>query len=63
MERLLEVLYFYVVLFDCLELIFLRGFVERRKVEKMFFGEEIKNIIVCEGGERKERYEKLEKWI
>ncbi|RVW28195.1 Scarecrow-like protein 3 [Vitis vinifera] len=27
------------------------------------FGEEIKNIIACEGVERKERHEKLEKWI
>ncbi|KAE8705736.1 Scarecrow-like protein 3 [Hibiscus syriacus] len=33
------------------------------KVEKMLFGEEIKNIIACEGSERKERHEKLEKWI
>ena len=29
----------------------------------MLFGEEIKNIIACEGVERKERHEKLEKWI
>jgi len=32
-------------------------------VEKMMFGEEIKNIIACEGAERKERHEKLEKWM
>ncbi|CAB4268192.1 unnamed protein product [Prunus armeniaca] len=36
---------------------------ERQKVEKMLFGEEIKNIIACEGTERTERHEKLEKWI
>jgi hypothetical protein len=29
----------------------------------MLFGEEIKNIIACEGAERKERHETLEKWI
>jgi hypothetical protein len=36
---------------------------ERLKVEKMLFGDEIKNIIACEGAARKERHEKLEKWI
>ncbi|WRX31812.1 Transcription factor GRAS - like 10, partial [Theobroma cacao] len=40
-----------------------RASLERLKVEKMLFGEEIKNIIACEGAERKERHEKLEKWI
>lgn len=63
MERLSEALYFYAALFDCLESTLPRGSVERRKVEKMLLGEEIKNIIACEGGERKERHEKLEKWI
>ena len=40
-----------------------RTSLERLKVEKMLFGEEIKNIIACEGSERTERHEKLEKWI
>ncbi|XP_065879038.1 scarecrow-like protein 3 [Euphorbia lathyris] len=63
MERLLEALYSYAALFDCLESSVSRTSLERLKVEKMLFGEEIKNIIACEGGERKERHEKLEKWI
>ncbi|KAJ0702551.1 putative transcription factor GRAS family [Helianthus annuus] len=63
MERLSESLYFYAALFDCLESTLPRSSMERLKVEKMLFGEEINNIISCEGGERKERHEKLEKWV
>ncbi|KAM1256034.1 hypothetical protein ACFX1Q_030198 [Malus domestica] len=63
MERLLESLYLYAALFDCLESTMLRTSLERLKVEKMLFGEEIKNIIACEGSERTERHEKLDKWI
>lgn len=63
MERLLESLYSYAALFDCLESTVPRTSMERMKVEKMLFGEEIKNIIACEGAERKERHEKHEKWI
>ena len=62
MERLMEALYSYAALFDCLESTVPRT-LERLKLEKMLFGEEIKNIIACEGAERKERHEKLEKWI
>ncbi|XWS56807.1 hypothetical protein CRYUN_Cryun09bG0117400 [Craigia yunnanensis] len=63
MERVMEALNFYAALFDCLESTVSRAPLERQKVEKMLFGEEIKNIIACEGLERKERHEKLEKWI
>uniref|UniRef100_A0A2P2LR29 Scarecrow-like protein 3 n=1 Tax=Rhizophora mucronata TaxID=61149 RepID=A0A2P2LR29_RHIMU len=63
MERLLEALYSYAALFDCLESTVSRTSMERLKIEKMLFGEEIKNIIACEGSERKERHEKLDKWI
>lgn len=63
MERYLEALHFYCALFDCLESTVPRASVERQKVEKMLFGEEIKNIVACEGIQRKERHEKLEKWI
>ncbi|KAG8388960.1 hypothetical protein BUALT_Bualt02G0179600 [Buddleja alternifolia] len=62
MERLSESLYFYAALFDCLESSLPRASLERLKMEKMLLGEEIKNIIACEGAERKERHEKLEKW-
>uniref|UniRef100_A0A6N2L2P5 Uncharacterized protein n=1 Tax=Salix viminalis TaxID=40686 RepID=A0A6N2L2P5_SALVM len=63
MERLLEALYTYAALFDCLESTVSRTSMERLKVEKMLFGEEIKNIIAFEGAGRRERHEKLEKWI
>ncbi|KAE9606530.1 putative transcription factor GRAS family [Lupinus albus] len=63
MERLLEALYSYAALFDCLESTVSRASLERFKVENMLFGKEIKNIIACEGSERKERHEKLDKWF
>lgn len=63
MERLTEALYYYAALFDCLESSVPRTSMERITVEKMLFGEEIKNIIACEGVERKARHEKLEKWV
>lgn len=62
MDRVLEALNFYAAIFDCLESTIPRASGERQRVEKMLFGEEIKNIIACEGVERKERHEKLEKW-
>ncbi|KAI4384637.1 hypothetical protein MLD38_002760 [Melastoma candidum] len=61
-ERLLEALYYYANVFDCLDLTVQRAIAERQKLEKMMFGEEIKNIIASEGVERKERHEKLDKW-
>uniref|UniRef100_A0A5B7AFX7 Uncharacterized protein n=1 Tax=Davidia involucrata TaxID=16924 RepID=A0A5B7AFX7_DAVIN len=63
MDRIMEALNFYAALFDCLESTVPRVSIERQKVEKLLFGEEIKNIIACEGLERKERHERLEKWI
>ncbi|KAK9673606.1 hypothetical protein RND81_12G178200 [Saponaria officinalis] len=63
MERLSEALYYYAALFDCLESTLPRSSIERRKVEKMVLGEEIKNIIASEGGDRRERHEKLDKWF
>ncbi|XP_022856462.1 scarecrow-like protein 3 [Olea europaea var. sylvestris] len=61
MERISESLYFYAALFDSLESTLPRTSLERLRMEKIL-GEEIKNIIACEGAERKERHEKLEKW-
>ncbi|EHA8589036.1 scarecrow-like protein 3 [Cocos nucifera] len=62
-ERFTEALNFYAALFDCVESTAPRMSEERARVEKMLFGEEIKNIITCEGTERRERHEKLEKWV
>ncbi|WOK99081.1 hypothetical protein Cni_G07793 [Canna indica] len=61
-ERFVEALFYYASLFDCLDSTVPRQSVERLRLEKMLFGEEIKNIIACEGWERKERHEKLERW-
>lgn len=63
MERVERALYFYSPLFDCLDSTIARSSMERQKLESEVFGEQIKRIIACEGLERKERYEKLEKWI
>ncbi|XP_057789968.1 scarecrow-like protein 3 [Salvia miltiorrhiza] len=62
MERLSESLYFYAALFDCTESALPRGSLERMKMERMVLGEEIKNIVACEGAERRERHERLERW-
>ncbi|XP_020595447.1 scarecrow-like protein 3 [Phalaenopsis equestris] len=62
-ERFMEALYYYAAMFDCLESTVPRQSAERARVEKLLFGEEIKNIIACEGLERKERHEKLERWM
>lgn len=62
-ERIDRALYFYGSLFDCLESTVTRTSVERQKLESMLLGEQIKNIITCEEVDRKERHEKLEKWI
>ncbi|ERN05080.1 hypothetical protein AMTRI_Chr01g131510 [Amborella trichopoda] len=62
-ERVVEALHFYGALFDCLESTVGRASPERRRVEKHLFGEEIKDIVGCEGAERKERHERLERWV
>ncbi|XP_074574045.1 scarecrow-like protein 3 [Curcuma longa] len=61
-ERFVEALFYYAALFDCLDSTVPWQSVERLRLEKMLLGEEIKNIIACEGWERKERHEKLEQW-
>ncbi|XP_042461080.1 scarecrow-like protein 3 [Zingiber officinale] len=61
-ERFAESLFYYAALFDCLDSTVPRRSIERLRLEKMLLGEEIKNIIACEGWERKERHEKLDRW-
>ncbi|KAI3448834.1 hypothetical protein Pfo_005499 [Paulownia fortunei] len=63
MDRIMEALNFYAALFDCLESTVPIASIERQKIEKMLYGKEIKNIIACEGLDRKKRHEKLDKWI
>ncbi|OEL26236.1 Scarecrow-like protein 3 [Dichanthelium oligosanthes] len=61
-ERFVEALNYYAALFDCLEVVASRGSVERARVERWLLGEEIKNIVACDGVERRERHERLERW-
>ncbi|XP_057453227.1 GRAS family protein TF80-like [Lotus japonicus] len=62
-DRMENALQFYGALFDCLEATFPRTLVDRTLLEKMLLGKQIKNIIACEGVERKERYEVVRTWI
>lgn len=63
-DRLETTLNFYGTLFECLEANVPKAKSgERIILERMLLGEEIKNIIACEGSERKERHEKVETWI
>lgn len=61
-ERFVEALNYYAALFDCLEVGAARGSVERARVERWLLGEEIKNIVACDGAERRERHERLDRW-
>ncbi|GAB4827810.1 Scarecrow-like protein 3 [Ancistrocladus abbreviatus] len=49
----MEALNFHAALFDCFESTMPRESPERQRVEKLLFGEEINNIISCEGVARK----------
>ncbi|VAH69124.1 unnamed protein product [Triticum turgidum subsp. durum] len=57
-ERFVEALNYYAALFDCLEVGAARGSVERARVERWLLGEEIKNIVACDGADRRERHER-----
>ncbi|KAG6433586.1 hypothetical protein SASPL_105200 [Salvia splendens] len=61
MDRMMEALNFYAALFDCLE--YTAPSEQRQKIESMVYGREIKDIVACEGVERRARHEKLERWI
>lgn len=61
MDRMMEALNFYAALFDCLE--YTAPSDQRQKIESMVYGREIKDIVACEGVERRARHEKLERWI
>lgn len=62
-ERFVEALHYYSAMFDALESTLPQKLsAERLKLEKHMFGREIHNIVACEGTERVERHEKLDKW-
>ena len=62
LERFVEALHYYCAMFDSLDSTLPQQCLERVTLEKHLFGQEIKNIVACEGVERIERHEKLERW-
>ena len=60
--RFLEALHYYSAIFDSLDATFPPDSAQRAKVEQYIFAPEIRNIVACEGAERTERHERLEKW-
>ncbi|KAJ0971217.1 hypothetical protein J5N97_019176 [Dioscorea zingiberensis] len=60
--RFLEALHYYSAIFDSLDATFPSDSVARAKVEQYVFAPEIRNIVACEGAERIERHERLERW-
>ncbi|XP_020113650.1 scarecrow-like protein 3 [Ananas comosus] len=61
-ERFSEALYYYAAMFDCLETTAPRSAAEWGRVERLLLGEQIRNIVACEGAERRERHERLQRW-
>ncbi|KAJ8762661.1 hypothetical protein K2173_010682 [Erythroxylum novogranatense] len=60
--RFLESLHYYSAIFDSLEASFPRNSLQRMKIEKLHFAEEIRNIIAYEGSDRTERHERADQW-
>ncbi|KAI3769011.1 hypothetical protein L6452_00107 [Arctium lappa] len=60
--RFLESLHYYSAIFDSLEASMGRNSVERLKIERNHFAEEIRNIVAYEGTERVERHERADQW-
>lgn len=60
--RFLEALHYYSAIFDSLDATFPPDSAQRAKVEQYIFAPEIRNIVACEGAERMERHERLDKW-
>lgn len=62
LARFLESLHYYSAVFDSLEASLPRHSLQRMKIERNYFAEEIRNIIACEGGQRVERHERADQW-
>ncbi|GJW72390.1 DELLA protein RGL1-like protein [Tanacetum coccineum] len=60
--RFLESLHYYSAIFDSLEACMGRNSMERLKIERNHFAEEIQNIMAYEGPERVERHERADQW-
>lgn len=60
--RFLETLYYYNAIFESIDATLPRDHKERINVEQHCLAREVVNIVACEGTERVERHELLEKW-
>ncbi|KAG9141408.1 hypothetical protein Leryth_001847 [Lithospermum erythrorhizon] len=60
--RFLESLHYYSAIFDSLEASLARESIERMKIEKFHFAQEIQNIVAYEGSDRFERHERVDQW-
>ncbi|EFJ05873.1 hypothetical protein SELMODRAFT_23095, partial [Selaginella moellendorffii] len=61
-ERFAPALHYYSAIFDSLDSTLPQHSSERITVERLIFGQEIRNIVACEGLERMERHETLSSW-
>lgn len=62
MGRFVEALHYYAAVFDSLDSSLPLASEERAKIEQLYFAQQIKNIVACEGADRIERHEALEVW-
>ena len=62
MGRFVEALHYYAAVFDSLDSSLPLASEERAKIEQLYFAQQIKNIVACEGADRIERHESLEVW-
>jgi hypothetical protein len=62
MGRFVEALHYYAAVFDSLDSSLPLASEERAKIEQLYFAQQIKNIVACEGADRTERHETLEVW-
>lgn len=60
-DRFTKTVDYYAALFDSLNAVDAAS-PQRARVERVLLGEEIKNILVCEGVQRHERHERLSQW-
>ncbi|CAN6550869.1 unnamed protein product [Malus baccata var. baccata] len=60
--RFMEALHNYSAIFDSLDAMLPKYDTRRVKMEQFYFGEEIKNIVSCEGPARVERHERVDQW-
>ncbi|KAK9080542.1 hypothetical protein SSX86_000300 [Deinandra increscens subsp. villosa] len=60
--RFMESLHYYSAIFDSLDAMLPKYDTKRAKIEQFYLGEEIKNIVSCEGPNRVERHERVDQW-